>query len=514
MPGYAAVISIQSRECSPELMQRLAGSALFPERPLGAAIVSVACRGGGFLLYVTAPTAVGADDQIEYYVNLLPEQYAGTVKPARDRVSIVGLEDTSARWLSTKLLDPEDRDAAALCEHIREFAVEHHRVGATVRLSYFEPSENLDRLARDLGVRGDQAAADVIPLGTKAAGRRLMADAGVPIAAGTPEVHSVAGLAAALAELFEAGHRRFALKLSSTEFGAGMGNARLDLSGLGATSPDAPALDATSRADLVRRIAAALPTAELVDPRLTWDQYAAMAPASGIMAEEWIDGTDLRSPSFQGHVGADGLVLAVSTHDQVLGSAFPADEEYRAQIIDHGLAVGRELADQGFRGGDYGVDFLTTRPSSRWQVLGCEVNLRATGTKHGFVMVTNLLNVSPDDDGGLWVDGTERFYQASDGIADPAFVGLQPLTVISAVRTSPLHYNSTTGTGVVLHLLSALLVHGKFGAVCIGRSRAEAEELMAQLKELVYGICADRVEVASAEGTVAAGWRGTLSQPD
>ncbi|NUT53638.1 MAG: hypothetical protein HOV94_41075, partial [Saccharothrix sp.] len=165
-----AVVSVQSRECSPELLERLSGSTLFPERPVGAAIVSVVRRGGGSLLYVTAPPMVEPDAQVDYFLGLLPEEDGGA---ARDRVEVPGLDDRSSRWLSTKLLDPVSPAAAGVRERIHAFVDRERAAGSDVRLECFEPSVNLEKLASSLGVAVDQADASAIPLGTKAAGRRI-----------------------------------------------------------------------------------------------------------------------------------------------------------------------------------------------------------------------------------------------------------------------------------------------------------------------------------------------------
>ncbi len=220
MSVKSAVVAIQSRECSPELLERLSGSTLFPERPVGASVVSVVMRGGGSLLYVTAPSMIDPDDQVNYFLGLLPQEQEGQLKAARDRVSIESLDDDSARWLSDKLLDPDNPSAGVLRDRIGSFVATERAMGdARCGSSCFEPSHNLQRLASELGIPGDQADAAAIPLGAKDAGRELFAAAGVPVSAGTAQVRSLDALASGLADLVEAGHRRFALKLNSTEFG-------------------------------------------------------------------------------------------------------------------------------------------------------------------------------------------------------------------------------------------------------------------------------------------------------
>jgi hypothetical protein len=489
--GSPAIISVQSRECSPELLERLSGSTLFPERPVGAAIVAVVRRQQGTLFYVTAPAMVDADAQVEYFLGLLPEEPDARPGEHRERVTIGSLSDDSARWLSEKLLDPQTSASAELRRSLTEFVRHHRNAGTPVSLSYFEPSGNLERLAAELELPRDQADASHIPLGTKAAGRRLFQSAGIDIADGTEECHSSDDLANEVADFLRRGHRRFVLKLSSTEYGAGMGNALLDLSDLDLDS-----------ADLNSAVHDRLAGAELVDGKLTWADYARMIERSGVLAEELIQGDEVRSPSFQGRLDGNGAASAVSTHDQVLGgagltyvgSSFPANDGYREQVIDYGLRVGRALAAEGVRGGDYGVDFLAVRSGTRWRLVGCELNLRATGTKHGFAMATALLDRLPDDTGRLFlVDGSERVYQASDAITDPHLLGMSPRHMIHAIQTSDLGYSHRTGTGVVLHMLSALPAYGKFGAVCVATTKADAARMMAELHDLAIAAAREQV---------------------
>ncbi len=61
------------------------------------------------------------------------------------------------------------------------------------------------------------------------------------------------------------------------------------------------------------------------------------------------------------------------------GQLVPGRRRYRAEVVEHGLAVGRQLAERGVRSGDYGIDFLVLRGDAGWKVMGCELNLRSTG---------------------------------------------------------------------------------------------------------------------------------------
>ncbi|MCZ7416834.1 MULTISPECIES: peptide ligase PGM1-related protein [unclassified Streptomyces] len=444
---------------------------------------------------------IEADQQVDYYLGLLTAGTGPGRGTDRARVRVVSLDDSSPRWLSEKLLDPDSPKAAEVRAALRSFAQREADEGAEVSLNYFEPSEPLEHLAQELGVPGDQIHSSYIPLGTKDAGRRLLLAAGVAVPAGSPLCHSTADLARETARLVRGGYRRFVLKLNSTAYGGGLGNALLDLGDLDPSrGPDG--VDA-----LTERVLARLPHAALVDAKLSWPEYAEAVARSGAVAEELVEGDEVRSPSFQGRITGEGAVEVASTHDQVLseaaqtytGCSFPADDAYRRTILEHGVHVGRVLAQRGAHGGDYGVDFLVRRTAAGWQVLGCELNLRATATKHAFAMVTGLLGTWPTEDGRLFTEGEERVYEASDSIVDPRYRGLRPTQLIAAVADSPLRYDAARRTGVVLHMMSAVLTYGKFGAVCVGRDRAEARRLMRQLRELADGL------VATAPGAAAGG---------
>lgn len=469
-------ICLQSRECGSAVLERLAGSSLFPERPIGAAIVDALHRPGGSVACVSAPAMVDAEEQVGYYLRLglATTPCPDDPRPPRERITLVSIDDPSSRWLSEKLFDPDLPDAAAARARLAALVSAEHAAGRGVLLCCFEPSANVERLAADLAVPSDQAPAWTIPLGTKSAGRDLFRDLGIPVAEGTPLCHDLDNLAAAMADMVSAGHHRFVLKLDSTAYGAGLGNAIVDVD-----------------QDSAAGIAAHLPASQVVDPKLGWDGFAAAVPEAGVLAEELLTGDGFRSPSFQGRLTPDGP-LVVSTHEQVLapnqqtytGSAFPADARYRAVIIEYGTRVGEALRAKGIDRGDYGVDFIVVTRDGQPRVYACELNLRATGTRHGFDMATTLLGATPDVNGELRVDGEQRILLTSDNIVDPRYACLRPSALIDAVERSPLHYDPARREGVVLHLLSALPEHGKFGAVCVAATAEAAQGMLAELRAI------------------------------
>ncbi len=496
-PEYQARVFIQSRECDPGVLERLTGSMYFPERRLGATIVSSVGREGMSLLYVAAPPITDAEDQIEYFLGLLPSGSKAQEASRRNRVQLLSLDDNSSRWLSTKVLDPQRQESARARKRIRDFVHRERQAGADVKLSYYEPSENLERFAAELGITGDQVSARFIELGTKSASRQLLAEAGLPIPEGTPEYRSLRDLAAGVAGLIKQGHYRQVLKLSSTEYGGGFGNAMLDLREL--------RLSDACGDSLTGKVLDLIPVRTVpADSKISWAQFSSWMSRSGVLAEELIEGEEVRSPSYQGVIDAAGAVRTVSTHEQVLGalgqiftgSLFPAGEEYRDAIIKYGFAVGRRLAELGVRGGDFGVDFIAARQGTRWNLFGCELNLRATATKHGFAMATSLLGVLPDESGRLLTGGSERVYRSSDAIADRSYLGLRPRDLIAAVHRSRLGYDHGRKTGIVLHMLSAAAECGKLGAVAIGTDQEQTAGYLAGLRLALRDVAMTRTREA------------------
>ncbi|MFX0576967.1 peptide ligase PGM1-related protein [Nocardia nepalensis] len=440
-----------------------------------------------------------AEDQVEYFLRLGMATTAQEITgPVRERVTLLAIEDRSSRWLSEKLVDREHQDAIAVRERLRDIVEFEYRGGRQVMLASFEPSRTLEDFADRLGVGTDQAPSWAIPWGTKTAGRELFRSLDIPVATASGLAMSVDELADALVPLVRAGHRRFVLKLDSTEFaGAGLGNALFEVDH-----------GTAAAADLSSAITASLPQAAPIDPELDWPGFVAALAKSGVLAEELLTGDEFRSPSFQGRLTPDGP-RAVSTHEQLLaangqtylGCTFPAAESYRALLVEYGLSVGKALCDKGIERGDYGVDFIAVVREGRWFVYGCEVNMRATGTRHGFDLSTTLLGVTPDADGELRVGGERRVCLTADSIVSDRYRALRPRDLIAAVERSPLHYDPIRKQGVVLHLLSALPAYGKFGAVCVADRPETAHQLLADLRVLADKACGTAASAVSEINT-------------
>jgi hypothetical protein len=95
-------------------------------------------------------------------------------------------------------------------------------------------------------------------------------------------------------------------------------------------------------------------------------------------------------------------VKILSTHNQILGGPngqiylgchFPADENYRLQLQELGLKIGKIIAQEGAIE-RYGVDFVAVKNPETlvWDLQAIEINLRKGGTTHPFMTLKLLTN--------------------------------------------------------------------------------------------------------------------------
>jgi hypothetical protein len=140
------------------------------------------------------------------------------------------------------------------------------------------------------------------------------------------------------------------------------------------------------------------------------------------------------------------------------------------------------LASEGVVG-RFGIDFVSTRVHNEWRHYAIEINIRKGGTTHPFLTAQLLTDGTYDSATGVFRTKAGRpcFYVASDNLCDPAYAALTPQRVISAAARRGLAFDAGTERGVVFHLMGALQEYGKLGAVCIGRTRVDARDLLAKV---------------------------------
>ncbi len=399
-----------------------------------------------------------SQEVLDYYMSLVPSDRRESMK---GRFRLLEVPDGSARSVAAKLLDRPDLIADL-------------RTSLRGQPAFIEPwnvTEYEVELANRLGIPINGTSPDLWPLGFKSSGRRLFAEAGVPIPQGREGVRSTDEVVEATAEIRQRCPNATGVVIKTDDSGAGDGNQIILFS------------ESSSSVD-VRRIVEALPSWYLTDL------------ASGGVVEELVAGAAFASPSVQLDIHPDGQPVVLATHEQVLdgatgqvyvGCRFPASPAYAARIGQYGRAVGEVLARRGAIG-RFGVDFAAAqRATGDWEVFALEINLRKGGTTHPYSALRNLVPGHYDVDSGNWmtVDNSLRCYESTDNLVDPRWRGRPPNDVIRTVADAGLQFSPKTRTGVVLHMLSCLAIDGRLGMTAIGVSPGHAAELYAATAELL-----------------------------
>jgi hypothetical protein len=392
---------------------------------------------------------------LEYLLQLVP---APNRASARDRTTLIEVQDGTNRSVAAKLLDRPD-----LLAQIREVVGD--------RPALIEPwnvTEHEVALALALRIPINGTNPKLRGLGFKSEGRRLMRRAGVPVPFGIEGVRTVDEVVGAIHAIREARPAAPGVVIKHDDSGAGDGNVVIDLEPMAsARNPDV----------WLRQQVARLP-----------DWYRADLEQGGIV-EERIAGARFSSPSAQVDIRPSGPVVVLATHEQVLGGdmgqvylgcRFPADPAYAPELARHAAAIGAELAEAGALG-RFSVDFVASAAAEDgdWQVHALEINLRKGGTTHPYAALRNVAPGRYEPESGRWLtaDGSTRCYSATDNLVDPSWVGLAPTAVIRAVADAGLQFDPETATGVILHMLSGLGIDGRFGLTAIAETADDAAHL-------------------------------------
>ena len=410
---------------------------------------------------------------VEYYLQLLP---GIPFSHARDRLLLLCVHDNSSRPLTEKILE-----RPRLMERIRQ-AVRPNQAYMTCF--------NSTPLERDLSVQlGIPLLAldpDLLYWGTKSGSRQIFAECNVPYPDGSQLVHTTDELAGVAAELWERHPdlKRMVIKLN--EGFSGQGNALLDLRPIHHAAPGK-----VSTPERIKILADRMYHLSFQSQTETWENFSGQIPELGAIAEAFVEGEHKRSPSVQGRITPDGAVEILSTHDQILGGpdgqiflgcSFPADEAYRVRIQEWGRRIGQNLADKGALE-RFGVDFIAVRCDrngrEEWDLQAIEINLRKGGTTHPFMTLKLLTGGRYDATTGLFYSqqGTPKYYMASDNLHKDRYRGLLPNDLMDIIAHHRLHFNSTSETGTVFHLMGCLSEFGKLGLTSIGNSPQQAEDI-------------------------------------
>jgi hypothetical protein len=182
----------------------------------------------------------------------------------------------------------------------------------------------------------------------------------------------------------------------------------------------------------------------------------------------------------------------LSTHDQLLGgpsgqsylgARFPANQAYSWMIMKEALKIGTRLASEGIVG-RFAIDFVVVKDSEdKWQAYAIEVNLRKGGTTAPYLTLQYLTDGMYDERTGIFLTahGHARCYVSSDHVMSDDYRALTVEHLFDTVTNHRLHFDHTSQTGVVLHMMSAIGGYGEFGVTAIAASPLEAQGLYDKL---------------------------------
>ena len=403
---------------------------------------------------------------VEYYLALLP----GVIPShALARLTMISTGDSTAQPLSQKLLD-RPRLLAEIAAHIPNRSRSH--------LIPYNTTPLERDIALSLGIPmygNDPRLAD---LGSKTGCRRLFAECDVTHPLGAEDLHSLDEVTDAIAEMLTTRPSIRQVIVKTNEGASGSGNSLVDLSGV----IDVPEDERRSAID--SRVLAMQFELE----GLNLDEYAARFERGGGIVEERIVGEELTSPSVQLRARPDGSVELLSTHDQLLGGAsgqrylgcvFPADPAYSRLISEPARRIGERLAAAGALG-RFAIDFVAVKEETgAWSAYAIELNLRKGGTTHPFLTLQFLTDGSYDGESGKFLtrQGAEKHLVATDHLEAAELRALSVDDLFDAVARHGLHFDQSSQTGVVFHMISSLSECGRVGMTAVGDSPEQAMTL-------------------------------------
>ncbi|WP_193046425.1 peptide ligase PGM1-related protein [Mycolicibacterium baixiangningiae] len=416
------------------------------------------------LIYVTSTPV---DPRIvEYYLALLP----GVIPShALARSTFVSIDDPSDRPLADKLLE-RPRLLAKIAAHIPNRQRCH-------LIPYSTTAAERD-IALTLGIPMYGADPRLADLGSKTGCRRLFAECGVTHPLGAQGLHNLEEVADAIAGMLAVRPSIREVIVKTNEGVAGAGNALVDLTRI-------TELPADERRPA---IAAAVRAMRLESPKVPLEAYVEKFEHGGGIVEERIVGEELRSPSVQLRARPDGSVELLSTHDQLLGGTtgqsflgclFPADPAYSRLISEPALRIGERVAAAGALG-RFAIDFVVVKDETgAWSTYAIEINLRKGGTTHPFLTLQFLTEGSYDSASGRFLtpQGQEKHLVATDHLESAGLRALSVDDLFDAVARHGMHFDQSSQTGVVFHMISSLSGCGRVGMTAVGDTATDAMAL-------------------------------------
>jgi PGM1 C-terminal domain len=419
------------------------------------------------LIYITAQPL--SPIIIDYYLQLLP---GIPFSHARERLLLLTTYDSSQKSLTEKILE-----RPRLINKIKNFLRPNKSYMVCFNSTILE-----QKLSIKLNIPLLASSPELLYWGSKSGSREIFAKCNILHPDGCELVYNVDDLIREITLLLVRKPYLNKVVIKLNEGFSGEGNAILDVSGISGLFLGDLSLE--KKQNLVAQIIHKAKVQGLGD---TWFTFCDRIPELGVIVEAFIEGEIKFSPSMQGYITPSGKVEIISTHDQILGGEdsqiylgcrFPAKEDYRLQLQELGLKVGLELGKKGAME-RFSVDFLAIKEEEKWTLYAIEINLRKGGTTHPFMTLKFLTNGTYNNQDGLFYSPEEKvkYYIASDNLQKPQYHGLLPYDLMDIIAKHHLHFDSSTKTGTVFHLMGALSEFGKIGLTSIGNSWEEAEAI-------------------------------------
>ena len=423
------------------------------------------------IIYLTS--APIQQEIIDYYLDILPSV---TISSARKRFVNISPNDLSDRPLVAKLLE-----RPKLMEEIRNAIPNKNMAHVAPFLT-----TDLERdFAVQLGIPMYAADPRFEAFGTKSGCRKIFAEEGVQHPEGMENVFSEEDLINAITEMRINKPEIEKVIVKHNDGISGFGNASLNLS-------DLPAPESVDAKDALKDRLKEL-NFELAEIKYDW--YMEQLQEKGGIVEELISGEFVFSPSVQLRITPLGEVELLSTHDQILGgpngqtymgARFPANPEYGPMITREAEKIGKRFAKEGVIG-RFALDFIVVRSRWRWEQYAIEVNLRKGGTTHPYLALLFLTGGKFNATTGVYktLQGHSKYYVVTDALKSKAFKNLTPNAIFDLVSEHRLHFDHTSHTGIVLHMLSSISTLGKLGLTAIANTPEQAEELYQKFVEVL-----------------------------
>lgn len=411
------------------------------------------------LIYVTSQAIEPAI--IDYYLGMLPGLISSH---ARERLHLVTPRDASGTPLTVKLLQ-----RPGLIEKIRRMIPDPDNA----HLVPFNTTVHERDLSLRLGIPMYGADPRSLAFGQKSGCRKLFRQAGIHFPDGMEDVTKLAEVVESVRELKGRNPSLRRVMVKHDDGVSGDGNAQVDVEGLDGNA---------ALADFEARVRAM----RLESRTMTFETYLERLSRGGIV-EERIIAEEIESPSAQLRVTPLGELELLSTHDQLLGgptgqsflgSTFPARDEYGTDVAGQSLRVGKLMAEQGVLG-RFAIDYLAARREGVWVPYAIEINLRKGGTTHPFLTLQYLTDGKYDWERNQFrtAVGKVKHYFATDHLEEARYRALDHEAVFDLAVRRGLHFDQTSHTGVVFHMMRALGDRGRIGLTAIGDTPAQAQSL-------------------------------------